>query len=133
MVMSPCQQSLNFACSASAHSTMTLNRRKVKKIGEREERENQKEVRNKKTTPKNHRTFQFMHSYLIYKAWLLFFFFTTAQMTTTMSTSTHVQGKRHRKLSAVQHEGKIKKNFIEKGSLPTLNTQVFPKHGIVNH
>ena len=36
-------------------------------------------------------------------------------------------------LLAVKHEGRIKKNFIEKGSLPTLNTQVFPKHGIVNH
>ena len=93
--MSPCQQSLNFACSVSAHSTMTLNGRKVKKIGGREERENQKEVRNKETTQKNHQTFQFMHSYLIYKAWLLFFFLTTVQMAMTMSTSTHVQGKRH--------------------------------------
>lgn len=103
---------------------------KSKKIGAREERENQKEVRNKETTPMNHQTFQFKHLYLIYKAWLLFFL-TTAQM--AMSTSTHVQGKRHRQLLAVKHEGRVKKNFIGKGSLPTLNTQVCPKQAIVNH
>ena len=54
-------------------------------------------------------------------------------MATTISTSTHVQGKKHRQLLAVKHEGRVKKNYIGKGSLPTLNTQVCPKHGIVNH
>ena len=129
MVMSPCQQSLHFARSVSPHSAMTLHRRKVKKItdgGEgRGERENPKEVRNqKKKKKKNHRTFQFMHSYLIYKAWLFFFFFDKAQMATTMSTSTHVQGKRHRQLLAVNHKDGIEENFIEKGSLPTLKAEV---------
>ena len=65
-----------------------------------------------------------MHSYLIYKAWLFFFFFDKAQMATTMSTSTHVQGKRHRQLLAVNHKDGIEEKFIEKGSLPTLKAEV---------
>ena len=92
--------------------------------GGRGESENPKEVRNQKKKTKNHRTFQFMHSYLIYKAWLFFFFFDKAQMATTMSTSTHVQGKRHRQLLAVNHKDGIEENFIEKGSLPTLKAEV---------
>lgn len=45
-------------------------------------------------------------------------------MSTTMSTLTHVRGKRHQRSLALQEEHEVEQNFIEKGSLPTLKTSV---------
>lgn len=45
-------------------------------------------------------------------------------MSTTMSTLTHVRGKRHQRYLALRDEHEVEQNFIEKGSLPTLKTAV---------
>ena len=45
-------------------------------------------------------------------------------MSTTMSTVTHVQGKRHQRSLALLDENDVEQNFIEKGSLPALKTPV---------
>ena len=45
-------------------------------------------------------------------------------MSTTMSSFTHVQGKRHQRSLALLDEIDVQQNFIEKGSLPPLETPV---------
>lgn len=45
-------------------------------------------------------------------------------MSTTMSTLTHQQGKKHQRLLALQDVHKMEQTVIEKGSLPALKSPV---------